>query len=202
VIAASCERAVILVIDTSSAKSAIALLTPSGEVIREELHLSGRTFDLPERFRSLAGDATLSKIAVATGPGSFTGLRVGVSFGLGLAIGLRVPIVPLATLAIQASRSEDDVVAVAEAGRGRVYYAAVGGPPALAEPAGLPSTLAVVGWLRPSTEEAIRAAGLEMRQDSELRSFGRAAWLVLETAPEAPYGSLQIQYMQSFSVRA
>ncbi|MGA8921655.1 MAG: tRNA (adenosine(37)-N6)-threonylcarbamoyltransferase complex dimerization subunit type 1 TsaB, partial [Candidatus Dormiibacterota bacterium] len=110
----------ILVIDTSSAASAIALLDDSGAVVREELHESGRSFDLPGRYRALAAAKPISKVAVATGPGSFTGLRAGVSFGLGLAIGLGVPIVPLPTLLIQAARSDHALVAVAEAGRGRV----------------------------------------------------------------------------------
>src|ERR1700694_3717504 len=77
----------------------------------------------------------LTAVAVATGPGSFTGLRVGVSFGLGLAMGLRVPISPLATLAVQAARSETPATALSEAGRGRVYYLLPGGAPALGEPA-------------------------------------------------------------------
>ena len=112
----------LFVIDTSSALSALALVDPSGAVIREELHASGRSFDLPARYHAVADGAQLTKVAVATGPGSFTGLRVGVSFGLGLAIGLGIPIVPLATLKIQGARSDEPVLAVAEAGRGRVYF--------------------------------------------------------------------------------
>ena len=189
----------ILVIDTSSALSALALIDPSEEVIREERHASGRSFDLPARYRALADGAQLTKVAVATGPGSFTGLRVGVSFGLGLAIGLRIPIVPLATLKIQAARSDEPVLAVAEAGRGRVYYAKPGAPPAIGEPAELPNELAVVGWLRPATQAALEVAGLHFKAESGLRSFGAAAARVLESAGEVAYGSLKLEYMQSFS---
>ncbi|HYM67706.1 MAG TPA: tRNA (adenosine(37)-N6)-threonylcarbamoyltransferase complex dimerization subunit type 1 TsaB, partial [Patescibacteria group bacterium] len=149
----------ILVIDTSSALSAVALLGPSGEVVREATFASGRTFDLPAAYRSLGAGGPLSRVAVATGPGSFTGLRVGVSFGVGLAMGLRIPIVPLPTLAIQAARCERPVIAVAEAGRGRVYFQIPGAEPALAEPSEVPGGLQAVGWLRPATELAMAAAG-------------------------------------------
>src|SRR5260370_19479905 len=78
--------------------------------------------DLADQLRRMTGGRPLTKVAVATGPGSFTGLRVGVSFGLGVAMGLRVPIVPLATLPLQAARSDEPVTAVSEAGRGPGHY--------------------------------------------------------------------------------
>jgi len=193
---------VIFAVDTSSALSGVALLTPSGSVEREVLHPSGRTFDLPGVYRSLAAGVQLTTVAVATGPGSFTGLRVGVSFGLGLAMGLGIPIVALPTLGIQAARTEGPVTAVAEAGRGRVYYLLRGDEPRIGEPGDLPGGVPVVGWLRPATEAAVRSAGIVVKLDSELRSFGEAVARLLETAREAPYGSLKIQYMQSISARA
>ena len=189
----------ILVIDTSSALSALALIDPSGAVIREELHASGPSFDLPARYRGLAGGFHLTRVAVATGPGSFTGLRVGVSFGLGLAIGLRIPIVPLATLHIQAARSDEPVLAVAEAGRGRVYFAAPDAAPGVRESSELPKGLPVAGWLRPATHAALEAAGLRFKPESELRSFGAAVARVLESAREVAYGRVKLDYMQSFS---
>ena len=51
-------------------------------------------------------------MAVSVGPGSFTGLRVGVSFGLGLAMGLAIPIVALRTLHLQAGRTDVAAIAV------------------------------------------------------------------------------------------
>ncbi len=192
----------ILVIDTSSAASAIALLDDSGAVVREELHESGRSFDLPGRYRALAAGEPISKVAVATGPGSFTGLRAGVSFGLGLAIGLGVPIVPLPTLGIQAARSDQALVAVAEAGRGRVYFMPPGGEPGLAEPGELPTDLPLAGWLRAATRQSLVDAGLRFVADVELRPFGEAAARILSTAVEVAYGSLKLEYRQSFTSRA
>jgi tRNA threonylcarbamoyl adenosine modification protein YeaZ len=191
----------ILVIDTSSARSALALIEADGRVAHEEVDQSGPGFDLPARYRRIAQGRGISRVAVATGPGSFTGLRVGVSFGLGLAIGLKVPIVPLPTLAIQAARSDRQVLAVAEAGRGRVYHLAPGGRAGLAEPADLPHDWSAVGWLRPNTELALEAAGLRIESETELSSFGAAAARLLESAREVAYGSLEIEYMQTFSAR-
>ena len=47
--------------------------------------------------RCLRGD--ISRIAVGIGPGNFTGLRVGISFSQGLAIGLGTPAVGICSLA-------------------------------------------------------------------------------------------------------
>jgi tRNA threonylcarbamoyl adenosine modification protein YeaZ len=188
---------VIFVIDTSSARSAVALLRPDGTVVAEGLHSSGRDFNLPSHFRTLAGDHEVTKVAVAVGPGSFTGLRVGVSFGLGLAVGLAIPIVALRTLHLQAARSDLPVVAVAEAGRGRVYHLDPGSEPQLAEPGTLRRDLPIVGWLRNTTEAALIAAGLRFLPQSEVRTFGQAAARMLESAPEVAYGSLRLEYMQA-----
>ena len=191
----------ILAIDTSSALSALALLDESGAVVREELAPSGRDFDVVTRVQALRRDEAVHRVVVATGPGSFTGLRSGVSFGLGLAMGLRIPIVPLPTLAIQAARSPDPVTAVSEAGRGRVYHLAPGGPMGLAEPEDMPRGWPVAGWLRPATRQSVAAAGLRLVAEEQLRTFGQAVALQLESAREVAYGSLRMEYMQSFSAR-
>ena len=190
----------IFAVDTSSARSALALIDADGSVFHEELEESGPAFDLPARYRGVAG-AKISRVAVATGPGSFTGLRVGVSFGLGLAMGLRIPIVPLPTLAIQAARAGRPVLAVAEAGRGRVYYQSPDGSRGVAESEAVPLDWPVVGWLRPKTLAALEAAGHDIEPEAKLRTFGAAAARLLESATEVAYGSVRLEYMQSFSAR-
>jgi len=188
---------VIFVVDTSSARTGLALIRPDGTVASEETHESGRTLDLPGRFRAMTAGHTLTKIAVATGPGSFTGLRAGVSFGLGVAIGLAIPIVALKTLPIQAARTDAPAIAVAEAGRGRVYSLVPGADPQLSGPQDLPKHLPAVGWLRPATESLLRSAGVDLVPDGKLRSFGAAASRLLESASEVAYGSLRLEYMQA-----
>lgn len=190
----------IFVIDTSSALTALAILDGSGAV-RHEVFLPARSPHLVERMREIATGHTLAKVAVATGPGSFTGLRMGVSFGLGLAMGLRIPIVPLRTLELQAARGDTPLTAVSEAGRGRVYYLVPAGAPALGEPTEIPKTHPLVGFVSAAVESALREAGHAFAPEPELRSFGEAAALLLESAPEVAYGSLKLEYMQSFSIR-
>ena len=186
----------ILVIDTSSTTAVVA--TIDGARWSQEL-IPSRDPDLITYMRRIAQLNTITKVAVATGPGSFTGLRKGVSFGLGLAMGLRVPIVPLPTLALQAARSDQPVTAVSEAGRGRFYYLVPGEEPGLGEPAGIPTGHDLVGRVQSSSEAALRQAGHRFKPESELRSFADAAAELLKTAREVPYDSLKLEYMQTFS---
>jgi tRNA threonylcarbamoyladenosine biosynthesis protein TsaB len=71
--------------------------------------------------------ADLSGVAVAQGPGSFTGLRIGMSLAKGLCLGLEIPLIAIPTLEIAAYAAGDPgvpVLAVLEAGRGRICVGA------------------------------------------------------------------------------
>src|SRR5258707_10523632 len=111
----------------------------------------------------------IPKVGVATGPGSFTGLRKGVSFGLGVAMGLRIPIVPLPTLELQAARSDQPVTAISEAGRGRFYHVVPGEKIALGEPAEIPTGHPLVGMVSPAAEGSLLKAGHRLKPKSGLR---------------------------------
>ena len=68
----------------------------------------------------------LAAIAVAVGPGSFTGLRVGLAAAKGLALAHRLPLLGIPTLDFVAYPHQAQpvpVIAVIQAGRGRVYWA-------------------------------------------------------------------------------
>jgi tRNA threonylcarbamoyladenosine biosynthesis protein TsaB len=67
--------------------------------------------------------SALDRIAVTVGPGSFTGVRVGLAFAKGLALALETPCVGLGTLAALAASpaGADRRAAVIDAGRGSVY---------------------------------------------------------------------------------
>ena len=188
----------ILVIDTSAGLAAVA--TIAGEKWTEEF-MPSRDPALLEYLRHVAQTSTITKVAVATGPGSFTGLRKGVSFGLGLAMGLRIPIVPLRTLELQAARSDQPVTAVSEAGRGRFYFLVPGGEAALGEPADIPTNHDLVGRVAAASEQSLRKAGHRFKPESELRHFAEAAAELLKSAREVPYDSLKLEYVQTFSAR-
>jgi tRNA threonylcarbamoyladenosine biosynthesis protein TsaB len=73
--------------------------------------------------RSARSAADLSAIAVAIGPGSYTGLRIGLGFAKGLSLANQLQLIGVPTLDILASalpRSEGTLVIVAEAGRSRI----------------------------------------------------------------------------------
>lgn len=68
----------------------------------------------------------LERVAVVSGPGSFTGLRAGLAFARGLARGRGIPLVLVPTFAAAAEARPEpaDVTFVLDAGRGDVHAAA------------------------------------------------------------------------------
>jgi tRNA threonylcarbamoyladenosine biosynthesis protein TsaB len=78
-----------------------------------------------------SGFSALGRVAVTVGPGSFTGLRIGISAGRAIGIACGVPVVGVSTLAALAAPLILDekpglVAAAIDAGRGNVYFAAFG----------------------------------------------------------------------------
>lgn len=188
----------VLVIDTSSARSALAVLSSDLEPQREVVRDSGREFDVAREAAGLVDLDTLTAVAIARGPGSFTGLRIGAAYAVGLAAGLGLPLRPFGSLELQQARARGAATAVIEAGRGRVYYLTPAGERGLAEPAELPRGAPAVGWLRPGTGAGLRDAGVTFLDDSGLFEFAAAAATVIANSPETRPDSLQLVYMQSF----
>lgn len=127
--------ALILSIDTSTVSGSVALLK-DGKLIASQLYSLEKSHSallhvLIRQLLANAGYATtdLSAIAVAEGPGSYTGLRIGVSAAKGLCLALDVPLIAVSTLdamAYQLSRrSADDVLycPMIDARRMEVYAA-------------------------------------------------------------------------------
>jgi len=76
--------------------------------------------------------ADLDRIAVTTGPGSFTGLRVGLSAARGFALAANRPVVGLTTLTAYAApivsrNGEQPVISAIDARHDHVYFQAVSG---------------------------------------------------------------------------
>lgn len=122
----------ILLIDTCGETGSVALAEdgPGGKVIASA-ELPGRTAS--ERLLPTMGELAsraavrpndLGAIVVVHGPGSFTGVRVGVSAAKGLSEALTVPVVAISrleVLAYQAHENSVPVSALLDAGRGEVY---------------------------------------------------------------------------------
>jgi tRNA threonylcarbamoyladenosine biosynthesis protein TsaB len=187
---------VVLVIDTSSSRSALALVRER-EAVAEDVVQGGREHDLPGRVLALVEPRRLAAVAVAAGPGSFTGLRVGVSYGVGLAMGLDVPLLELGSLELQAARAPVPATALVEAGRGRLYWRAPGGEPRVGDPSELPRSLPAVGWLLAGTATAVRDAGVRLLPEEELAGFATASARALGGAERVGYDTVRLKYMDS-----
>jgi len=101
---------VILAIETATPHGSVALVSGSS-VLAEAALPPGRQAsetilsavdDLLRKTRSRPGE--VRHVAVSSGPGSFTGLRVGMAAAKGFCFGWRIPMVPVPTLHALASR--------------------------------------------------------------------------------------------------
>jgi tRNA threonylcarbamoyladenosine biosynthesis protein TsaB len=84
----------------------------------------------------------LAAIAIVHGPGSFTGVRIGVSAAKGLSEGAGVPVVAVSRLAVLASLCPGSGYAVLDAGRGEFYVRSSDGNEAMMTRAELAAALA------------------------------------------------------------
>jgi tRNA threonylcarbamoyladenosine biosynthesis protein TsaB len=119
----------LLAIDTSTRSVGIALYDGI-QVVSELIWFSQQyqTVELAPKVSTLLDQAEISVgdiriLAVAKGPGSYTGLRIGLSFAKGMALAGHLAIVGIPTLDIlSASQAPNELplVAVLQAGRGRL----------------------------------------------------------------------------------
>jgi tRNA threonylcarbamoyladenosine biosynthesis protein TsaB len=123
------HNALVLGIDTCGPAGSVALgrLAAGSVEILGETALEGRTYSalLTGAITQLVEQAgaqmrDLRGIVVVNGPGSFTGVRVGVSTVKGLADGLEIPVVALSRLEVLA-RKADVQAAALDAHRDEVY---------------------------------------------------------------------------------
>jgi tRNA threonylcarbamoyladenosine biosynthesis protein TsaB len=146
----------ILAVETATCVMSVALVR-AGEVLAEVSSCDGRMHaerllpgvDAALRLAGVSLD-DVAAYAVSIGPGSFTGLRIGLATVKGLALADGRPVVPVSTLAALASAAPGaagPVAALLDARRGEVYAAAwptvaVEGEPCLAESVYTPELLA------------------------------------------------------------
>jgi tRNA threonylcarbamoyladenosine biosynthesis protein TsaB len=122
----------LLAIDTATQASGVCL-ADANQVVAETVWRSGRyhTVELAPEValllqRNHVALEELKAVAVASGPGSYTGLRIGMALAKGLALAQRIPLVGVPTLDILAAAqpaSDVPLLGLIAAGRGR--FAAV-----------------------------------------------------------------------------
>jgi tRNA threonylcarbamoyladenosine biosynthesis protein TsaB len=130
-----------------------------------------RIAPLVEELARQAGIAftEVDRIGVTRGPGSFTGLRVGLAFAKGLGFALGRPVVGIGTLQALAAGIEGPAAAVIDARRDQVYAQAFRD----GEPLSPPEALAVAD------------AGLRLAPFGPVRLVGPGAALLAQAFPEA-----------------
>ncbi|HEY5488654.1 MAG TPA: tRNA (adenosine(37)-N6)-threonylcarbamoyltransferase complex dimerization subunit type 1 TsaB [Candidatus Limnocylindrales bacterium] len=110
----------ILVLDTATRTPAVALARSDGALVGQRQWLSHHRHgeELLQRVDELLAEAgvarrDLSGVVVGTGPGSFTGLRIGLATAKTVAYSLDIPIVGVSsTLALAAATTDDGEVSV------------------------------------------------------------------------------------------
>ncbi len=122
----------LLAIDTATTRASIAL--HDGRTLRSECTweaVNRHTTTLAGRIAQMLEDsnltpAALKGVAVCIGPGSYTGVRIGVALAKGMAIARQLPLIGIPTLDILAAAQPADerpLYAVFAAGRQRVGFA-------------------------------------------------------------------------------
>ncbi len=121
----------ILAVDTATTSCSVAIVDQTSllsefTIDREETH-SRHLMDMIKAVMTMAGlnFSDLDGFAVTRGPGSFTGLRIGISTIKGLVVASEKPVVgisSLETLAFQVSYSRDLICPILDARKGEVYF--------------------------------------------------------------------------------
>ena len=129
---------VVLAFDTATAATVVGLASGDAVLARRDDPPAGarpnhaaRLLELCEELlhESGAGWGDVTRIGVGVGPGTFTGLRIGVATGRALAQGSAAELVPVSTLealgraAREAGGDHDGIVAAVDARRGEVFAA-------------------------------------------------------------------------------
>lgn len=190
----------LLVIDSATAACSVALVGEGGALIgeRHEIVERGHAERLVPMIADLLGGRRPASILVDCGPGSFTGVRVGLAAAHGLAIGWGVPLAGFSSLALIAVAAGAAEAAVAlPGGHGEIFVQSYGGDPLRAlddlrslAPGDAALSVAAELVLGPAAEALVAARGSGRWVDALPRAAdARALPVPLRSLPPRPiYG--------------
>jgi tRNA threonylcarbamoyladenosine biosynthesis protein TsaB len=161
-----------LAFDTATSAATTALVR-DGEVLGEAVSRAVRVLEDADELLRAGGveRSELTGIVVGTGPGSFTGMRLGLAAARGLALALDLPVAGVSTLEALAAGAPG-AVPVVDAGR-REVFALVDGEPVVCAPQEIVGGLCVGdGALR--YREVLEQRGAEVPPDDDERHLPRA----------------------------
>ncbi|MBB3763241.1 tRNA (adenosine(37)-N6)-threonylcarbamoyltransferase complex dimerization subunit type 1 TsaB [Sphingomicrobium lutaoense] len=123
----------ILAIDTSTAACSVALFGANERLMAREQEVIGRGHAerLVPMIEKLLDGRQPDAILVGVGPGSFTGIRVGIAAAQGLAIGWNIPLDGMSSLALIAASAGEEPgarAAVVPGGHGELFVQEFDGP--------------------------------------------------------------------------
>ncbi len=112
----------LLAIDTATDACSVALLS-EGVLLAEAHEIVGRGHAerLVPMIAELTASQSVGRIAVGCGPGSFTGIRVGIAAARGLALGWGVALTGVSSLALIAAGADEPVAVAIAAGHGELF---------------------------------------------------------------------------------
>lgn len=135
----------LLAIDTAAPRLQLATLTEAGTELFSEEMLQGQAERIIPAIEALLtrtglAYAGLERIAVTAGPGSFTGLRIGLSAARGLGLALGVPVLGIPSLLALSLGQPGPISVLLDARRGEAYFQRFSAP---GIPASEPSLLPI-----------------------------------------------------------
>ena len=158
---------IVLAIDTALETCSAALLDGAAVLAaRSEPMARGHQERLAPLVAELMAEAgvgfdRLDRIGVTVGPGSFTGLRVGLAFAKGLGVALDRPVVGVGTLEALATETTGFAAAVIDARRDQVYVQAFrdGAPVSAPQALGLADAAALLIDIDPAGPQQLTGSG-------------------------------------------